>query len=92
MKPKIIQTEQEYNQALSYIESFMELPETDESNDEIELFETLIEKYENEHFIIDLPDPVEAIKFVMDQQGLSRKDLISIIGSQSKVSEVLNRK
>ena len=59
---------------------------------ELELFSVLIGNYENEHFPISLPDPIEEIKFCMDQQGLTRKDMISYIGSQSKVSEVLSGK
>ena len=78
--------------ALNHVESLMEQPETAIINDEIELFTTLISIYEEENFPIDLPDPIDAILFVMDQQGLSRKDLVPIIGSQSKVSEILNRK
>lgn len=92
MKPKVIKTEAEYNQALKYIELLMDSPASQEHDEEIELFATLIEKYEDEHYPIDLPDPIEAIKFVMDQQGLTQKDLIQYIGSQSKVSEVLNHK
>jgi antitoxin component HigA of HigAB toxin-antitoxin module len=59
---------------------------------EEELLVLLVEKYEAEHYPIDLPDPVEAIKFRMEQEGLEPKDLIPYLGSQSKVSEVLNYK
>jgi HTH-type transcriptional regulator/antitoxin HigA len=52
----------------------------------------LVEEYENLHFPISLPDPIDAIRFAMEQKGLVRKDLIPLLGSQSKVSEVLNRK
>jgi len=92
MKPKIIKNEKEYNEALAHIEYLMDLPETPETDEEIELFTALIEQYEEKHFPIELPDPIEAIYFVMDQQNLSRKDLVPILGSQSKVSEVLKRK
>lgn len=92
MKPKIIKNETDYESALAYLETLMDaLPGTPEEED-LELFAVLIEKYEQKHFPIGLPDPVEAIKFRMEQQGLSRKDLIPYIGSQSKVSEVLNGK
>ena len=70
----------------------MEQPETEVVNEGIELFTTLISLYEEKHFPVALPDLIDAIVFVMDQQGLTRKDLIPIFGSQSKVSEILNRK
>ena len=60
--------------------------------EELELFSVLVERYEDEHYPIDLPDPVEAIKFRMEQEELSRKDMRKYLGSQSKVSEILNRK
>lgn len=66
-------------------------PGTDEF-DEFELLSLLIEHYENQEFPMDKPDPIEAIKFRMDQQGLSQADMKHFIGSPSKVSEVLNRK
>lgn len=92
MKPKIIKSEADYVSALAHLESLMDsLPGTPEE-EELELFAVLIENYEDEHFPIDMPDPVEAIKFRMEQQGLTRKDLVQYIGSQSKVSEVLNGK
>ncbi|MBK5201703.1 MAG: ImmA/IrrE family metallo-endopeptidase [Spirochaetaceae bacterium] len=92
MKPKILKNDFDYESALEYIEILMEKHESKEINEEIELFTSLITNYEDEHFPVDLPDPIDAILFVMDQKGLMRKDLITIIGSQSKVSEVLNRK
>jgi len=60
-----------------------------EEEEELELLSFLVEQYEEAHFPIDLPDPVEAIKFRMEQEGLSRKDLTKYLGSLSKVSEVL---
>ena len=60
--------------------------------EELELLSLLVEKYEDEHFPIDLPDPVEVILYVMDQKGLTRRDLEHYLGSVSRVSEVLNRK
>lgn len=90
--PKVIKTEAEYQAALAHLETLMDaIPGTPEE-DELELFGLLVEKYEEEHFPIDLPDPIEAIKFRMEQQGLSKKDMVPYFGSQSKVSEVLNRK
>jgi len=92
MKPKVIKTEAEYKEALAHLESLMEAEPTAALEEEMELFAVLIENYESEHFPIGLPDPIEAIQFRMEQQGLTRKDLEKYIGSQSKVSEVLNRK
>jgi len=89
---KLIKTDQEHEQALERLMSLMDLdPEPDSADaDELDVLALLIEKYEQEHYPIDLPDPVDAIKFRMDQQGLVQKDLIPFIGSASKVSEVLN--
>ena len=56
------------------------------------LFRSLIDAYETEHFPIDPPDPIEAIKFRMEQQNLTRRDLEEIIGSRTRIAEVLNRK
>ena len=92
MRPKLLKTVQDYEAALEYIESLMELPETDEINDEIESFTSLVTTYEDMQYPIALPDPIDAILFAMDQRGMTRRDLIPIIGSQSNVSEVLNRK
>ena len=92
MKPKVIKTEAEYEGALAYLETLMETSPSAVLEEEMELFAVLIENYERENFPIGLPDPIEAIKFRMEQQGITRKDLEKYIGSQSKVSEVLNRK
>ena len=92
MKIKIIRTEEEYEDSLTRLETLMDAPPGSPEEEELDLLSYLIDKYEEEHFPIDLPDPVEAIKFRMEQQGLTRKDLIPYIGSQSKVSEVLNHK
>ncbi|MDP1715774.1 MAG: ImmA/IrrE family metallo-endopeptidase [Anaerolineales bacterium] len=92
MKPKVIKNEADYQLALSHLETLMDSHSGTPEEEELELFAVLIENYERENFPIGLPDPVEAIKFRMEQQGLTRKDLEPYIGSQSKVSEVLNRK
>ncbi len=91
MDIKIINTENEYEKVLERIDELMDaIPGTSQS-EELELLSFLVEKYEEEHYPIDPPDP-DAIKFRMDQQGLTAKDMIKYLGSQSKVSEVLNRK
>lgn len=90
--PKIIKTAEEYKDALTRIEEiFHSKPDTPES-DEMELLEILIKKYEDEKYKIEAPDPISAIKFRMEQQGLRNKDLIPYIGNKSKVSEVLSGK
>lgn len=92
MKLKVIRTETEYEQALARLEELMDAVPGSPEEEELEVLAILVEKYEEEHFPIDLPDPIEAIQFRMEQQNLTRKDLIPYLGSQSKVSEVLNRK
>ncbi|MBA4383817.1 MAG: hypothetical protein C0410_03710 [Anaerolinea sp.] len=92
MIDKVIKTEDEYETALSELELLMDAEPGSKEEQQLELLSVLIEKYEEDHFPIPLPDPVDAIKFRMEQQGLTQKDLIPFIGSQSKVSEILNRK
>jgi HTH-type transcriptional regulator / antitoxin HigA len=91
---KVIKSEEEYEHALEMVEELMDLspePGTDEG-DILELLILLISVYEKEHYPISMPDPIEAIKFRMQQQELSQNDLIPFLGSRSKVSEVLNGK
>ena len=92
MDIKIIKTEAEYEATLARIEALMDAEPKSPQEEELELLVFLVEKYEAERYPIDLPDPVEAIKFRMEQEGLEPKDIIQYIGSQSKVSEVLNYK
>ena len=91
---KLIKSETQYEEYLNIAESLLDLdPEPgSKEGDEIELLTLLIEKYEDEHYPIDFPDPIEAIKFRMEHQGITQKELASYIGSPSKVSEVLNKK
>lgn len=90
MKPKLIKTKADYSAALARIEElFYAVPNT-AAGDELELLTTLVEIYETKAFPIDLPDPLTAIRFRMEQQGLKPKDLLPVIGSPSKVSEVLS--
>jgi len=67
-------------------------PATLETDDELDVLATLVNAYENEHFPMDTPDPVEAIIFRMEQLGLERKDLEPYLGSRARVSEVLNKR
>lgn len=89
---KIIANEKEYEEAISRIDELIDLdPEKGTSiADELDLLVLLADKYEEEKYPMDLPDPIEGIKFRMEQQGLTQKDLIPYIGSRSKVSEILS--
>jgi HTH-type transcriptional regulator/antitoxin HigA len=90
MKAKVLKTERDYKAALAYLERLMSAPTPDE--DELELWSLLAEKYEEEHFPIDTPDPIEAIRFRMEQAGLQQADLNPYLQSKSKTSEVMSRK
>lgn len=89
---KLIKTKKDYKNAIKLAESLMNSKPDTPEGDKLELITTLIEIYEKKHFPIASPSPIEAIKFRMEQMGLSPKDLIPYIGSKSKVSEVLNGK
>ena len=92
MKFKILKTEADYEKALNRIEIIFDAKPNTPKGDEFELLSLLIDNYEEEHYPIDLPHPIEAIKFRMDQMGLKQKDLIGCFGDKSKVSDVLNLK
>lgn len=92
MNPKIIKSEEDYNIALNRIEEIFDAKPGSPEFDEMELLVKLVEIYEDEKYPISAPDPISAIKFRMEQQGLKNKDLIPYIGSKSKVSEVLSGK
>ena len=92
MKPKIIKTDEEHGAALAHMRTLMDAAPGSPDEEELELFAVLIEQYEKERWPIELPDPVDAIEFRMDQAGLTRKDLGKYLGSASKVSEIMNRR
>ncbi|QNR24882.1 helix-turn-helix domain-containing protein [Croceimicrobium hydrocarbonivorans] len=92
MKLKVIRTEEDYQEALARLEKIFDSKPSSKNGDELEILSILIDQYEKEHFPIDLPDPIEAIKFRMDQMGLKQKDLAEIVGFKSRVSEILNKK
>lgn len=94
MHLKPIKNEQEYDVALDRIDELMDIkPKIGTAqSDELEVLVMLIEKYEEKHWHIAEPDPIEAIKIRMEQMHLKQKDLVPFIGNKSKVSEVLNRK
>ncbi|MDD5228012.1 MAG: transcriptional regulator [Methylococcales bacterium] len=89
---KIIKSQHEHEHALEQIMMLMDKNpiEGSRESDEIELLALLIENYEQQHYPIDSPDPIEAIKFRMEQQGLKQKDLAPYFGGAAKVTEVLN--
>lgn len=89
---KLIKTEEDYSLVLSRIEYLMDAEANTPEADELELLATLIELYEDEHYAMDTPDPIDAIKFRMEQMGLNQQGLVPFIGSKSKVSEILNKK
>ena len=92
MNINLIKTETDYNQALERLEIIFDAKRGTEQGDELELLGMLIDQYENENFPIALPDPIEAIKFRMEQMGYTQNDLAKIIGFKSRASEILNRK
>jgi HTH-type transcriptional regulator/antitoxin HigA len=81
---KSIETEADYQQALKRIDQLMEAKPDTPEGDELDVLATLVERYESLYFPIDLPDPVEAIKFRMEQSGLTKKDLAPHIGSKPR--------
>lgn len=92
MEIKPVKTENDYNQALKRLEIIFDAKSGSPERDELEVLGILIDQYENEHFPIGLPDPIEAIKFRMEQMGYNQNDLADIVGLKSRASEILNRK
>jgi HTH-type transcriptional regulator/antitoxin HigA len=97
MKTRILKTEQQYNEACERIYNLINRTENQiEPNspegEEIELLSLLVEKYEQEHYSIEAPNPVEAIKFRMEQMNLKQADIAPLFGGKTRVSEVLNGK
>ena len=90
MKAKVIKTAAEYSDALVRIEKLMDAKAGTTRGDDLELLSLLVHTYEEARFPIDQPDPITAIRFRMEQQGLRPKDLAPILGGRSKVSEVLS--
>lgn len=92
MQFKILKTNKDYEQALNRLDEIFDAKPNTPKGDEFELLSLLIDKYEEEHHVIDLPHPIEAIKFRMEQMGLKQKDLVACFGDMSRVSDVLNLK
>ena len=92
MEIRPIKTEQDYNTSIRRIEVLWGAKKDTPQGDELDLLVTLVESYEMKHYPIAPPDPVDAIKFRMEQMGMTKADMVQYIGSQSRVSEILNRK
>uniref|UniRef100_UPI0035E4207C helix-turn-helix domain-containing protein n=1 Tax=Segnochrobactrum spirostomi TaxID=2608987 RepID=UPI0035E4207C len=92
MELKPIRTEADYEAALGEVERLWGAPNGTPEGDRLDILATLIDAYEAKHHPMDPPDPVEAIRFRMEQQGLTRKDLEPIFGTRNRTSEILNRR
>ena len=89
---KPIRTKRDHQAALKEVELLWGAKAGTPQGDRLDVLATLIDAYETEHYPIDPPDPIEAIKFRMEQQGLTRRDLEEMIGTRTRIAEVLNRK
>ena len=92
MNVKPIKSDKDYRNALERLEVIFDAPIDTQEGDEAEILSLLIENYENEHYPIKAPDPIEEIKIRMEEWNMKQKDLVGIIGGKSRVSEILNRK
>jgi len=90
MKIKPIKTEQDYKETLAEIDRIFDAKPNTPEGDYLDVLTTLVEKYEEDHYPIDSPDPVEALLYFMESRGLERKDLEKYIGTSNRISEVLN--
>ncbi|MGB0788006.1 MAG: helix-turn-helix domain-containing protein [Marinirhabdus sp.] len=87
-----IRNKKDYRKALERLEMIFDTKRGTKAGDELEILSALIDRYENEHFPIGMPDPISAIKFRMEQMGLKQKDLVEMVGFKSRVSEIMNKK
>jgi HTH-type transcriptional regulator/antitoxin HigA len=92
MEIKPIKTEADYQAALKEIEQLFDAQPSTPKGDRLEVLTTLVEAYEDSHYAVPAPDPVEAIIYHMESRGLSRKDIEPYIGTRARVAEILNRK
>ena len=92
MEIRPIKTKADYRAALKEIEALMAAERDTPEGERLDVLVTLVEAYERKHYQLDLPDPIEAIQFRMEQLGLTRKDLEPLIGTRARVAEVMNRK
>jgi HTH-type transcriptional regulator/antitoxin HigA len=92
MNIKPIKTKKDYQAALNRLDIIFDAKPGTPDGDELDILSLLIDNYEQEHFPIGFPDPVEAIKFRMEQMGYTQSDLAKVVGLKSRTSEILNRK
>ena len=92
MQIKPLKTESDYQEALNRLEEIFDAEPGTPEGDELEILGILVDHYESSRFPIDFPDPVEAIRFRMEQMGMQQMDLTRLVGSKSRASEILNRK
>mgnify|MGYP000896836634 FL=1 len=92
MTIKPIKSKKDYQAALTRLEQIFDAKPGSKDGDELEILGILIEKYEQDRYAIDYPDPIEAIKFRMEQLGYTQNDLARVVGLKSRASEILNRK
>src|SRR5690554_6554500 len=92
MNLRPIKNEKDYRNSLERLEVIFDAAVDTKEGDEAEILSLMIENYENEHYPIDAPDPIEAIKIRMEELNMRQKDLVGVIGGKSRVSEILNRK
>ena len=92
MTIKPIKTEKDYQESFKRLDIIFDAKKGTSEGDELEILSILIEKYENEKFPIGFPDPIEAIKFRMEQMGYNQNDLAKVVGLKSRASEILNKK
>ncbi len=92
MNISLLKTEQDYEKALDRIDEIFDAKPGSKEDEELEILSILVEKYEDEHYLIEMPDPIEAIKYRMEELNMKQKDLAETIGYNSRVSEILNKK
>ena len=92
MNIKPIKSEKDYQEALKRLDVIFDAKFGSREGDELEILGILIEKYENDHYPVSLPDPIEAIKFKMEEMGYNQNDLAKVVGWKSRASEILSKK
>lgn len=91
MTLKILKTKKEYSAAMERFEEIFQAQPGSAESDEADILALLIKNYEDKHYIIDAPNPIDAIKYRMEQQGLTNKDLAGILGYKSRVTDIFNK-
>jgi HTH-type transcriptional regulator / antitoxin HigA len=92
MELRPVRTEADYEAALAEIDRLMDAAPGTPEGDRLDILTTLVEAYEERHHPIEAPDPIAALEYYMEQRGVTRADLVPLLGSRSRVSEILNRK